>query len=52
MIGREAVGRFMEFLLEGVPEFSTQLVAAYPTTEAGTVIIESTGGGACTFGGR
>lgn len=52
MVGREAVGRFMEYLLEVVPEFATQLIAAYPTTEADTVIIESTGGGATTFGGR
>jgi ketosteroid isomerase-like protein len=52
MIGRLAVGRFMEFLLEGVPEFSTRLVAAYPTSEPETVIIESTGGGPCVFGDR
>jgi ketosteroid isomerase-like protein len=52
MIGREAVSRFMEFLLEVVPEFSTQLVAAYPTSEPDTVIIESTGGGPTIFGGR
>lgn len=52
MVGREAVGRFMEYLLEVVPEFSTQLIAVYPTAEPDTVIIESTGGGATTFGGR
>jgi hypothetical protein len=42
----------MEFLLEVVPEFSTQLIAAYPTSEPDTVIIESTGGGATIFGGK
>lgn len=52
MVGRDAVGRFMEYLLEVVPKFSTQLVAAYPTEEADTVIIESTGGGETVFGGR
>jgi ketosteroid isomerase-like protein len=52
MIGREAVGRFMELLLEVVPQFSTQLIAAYPTEDAATVIIESTGGGATIFGGK
>lgn len=52
MIGRRAVGRFMELLLEVVPEFSTRLVAAYPTDEPDTVIIESTGGGATVTGGR
>ena len=52
VIGRAATGRFMEFLLEVVPEFSTQLIAAYPTSEPDTVIIESTGGGATIFGGK
>jgi len=52
MVGRLAVSRFMEYLLEVVPEFSTQLVAAYPTSEPDTVIIESTGGGPTIFGGR
>jgi ketosteroid isomerase-like protein len=52
MVGRQAVGRFMELLLEVVPEFSTQLLAAYPTSEPDTVIIESTGGGATIHGGR
>jgi len=52
MVGRLAVSRFMEFLLEVVPEFSTQLIAAYPTSEPDTVIIESTGGGPTIFGGR
>lgn len=52
MVGREAVGRFMEFLLETVPEFSTQLVAAYPTADPETVIVESTGGGGSVLGGR
>jgi ketosteroid isomerase-like protein len=52
MIGRDAVGRFMELLLEVVPEFSTRLVAAYPTEEPDTVIIESVGGGPTVHGGR
>jgi len=52
MVGRIAVGHFMEYLLEVVPEFSTQLVAAYPTDEPDTVIIESTGGGATIYGGK
>jgi|GEM_PF-1701825 len=51
MTGREATSRFMEYLLEVVPRFSTQLIAAYPTSEADTVIIESIGGGDTTFGG-
>jgi len=51
MVGREAVGRFMEYLLENVPRFSTKLVAAYPTAEADTVIIESIGGGPTVRGG-
>jgi len=52
MVGRAACGRFMEYLLEVVPRFSTQLVAAYPTTEPDTVIIESIGGGETIFGGK
>lgn len=52
MVGRAAVGRFMEYLLEVVPKFSTRLIAAYPTAEPDTFIIESTGGGETTFGGR
>jgi ketosteroid isomerase-like protein len=52
MVGRAAVGRFMELLLEVVPEFSTRLLAAYPTAEPDTVIIESTGGGPTIFGGH
>jgi ketosteroid isomerase-like protein len=52
MIGREACGRFMEYLLEVVPKFSTKLIAAYPTAEPDKVIIESTGGGDTTFGGK
>jgi ketosteroid isomerase-like protein len=52
VIGREATSRFMEFLLEVVPHFSTQLIAAYPTSDPDTVIIESTGGGATIFGGK
>ena len=50
-IGREAVGRFFELLLKVVPRFSTTLVAAYPTAEADTVIIESHGGGPTADGG-
>jgi len=34
-----------------VPLFSTQLIAAYPTTDRIPVIIESTGGGETIFGG-
>jgi ketosteroid isomerase-like protein len=52
MIGREAVGRFMELLLEVVPEFSTKLIAAYPTDDPATVIVESTGGGPTIDGGK
>jgi ketosteroid isomerase-like protein len=52
MVGRAAVGRFMEYLLEVVPAFSTQLIAAYPTAEPDTVIIESTGGGPTIYDGR
>jgi len=52
MVGRLAVSRFMEFLLETVPEFSTQLVAAYPINEPDTVIIESIGGGESVVGSR
>jgi ketosteroid isomerase-like protein len=51
MVGRKATSRFMEYLLEVVPEFSTHLVAAYPTSEPDTVIIESTGGGRTVSGG-
>ena len=50
-VGRAAVGAFMEFLLRVVPRFSTQLVAAYPTPDPDTLIIESTGGGDTVFGG-
>jgi hypothetical protein len=52
MVGRAACGRFMEFLLEVVPRFSTELVAAYPTADPDVVIIESTGGGETVDGGR
>ena len=52
MIGREASSRFMEYLLEVVPLFSTKPIAAYPTGEPDTVIVESTGGGATVFGGK
>jgi ketosteroid isomerase-like protein len=50
-IGREATGRFMELLLSVVPRFSTTVVAAHPTADANTVIIESYGGGPTVFGG-
>jgi len=52
MIGREAVGRFMELLLEVVPEFSTRVVGYFPTADADTIIIESTGGGPTVDGGK
>jgi ketosteroid isomerase-like protein len=52
IVGRRACGFFMELLLEVVPKFSTQLIAAYPTSEPDTVIIESTGGGDTIFGGK
>src|SRR5262245_29736596 len=52
VIGREATGRFMELLLSVVPRFSTTLVAAYPTQDPDTVIIESHGGGPTVDGGR
>ncbi len=51
VIGREATGRFMELLLSVVPVFSTTLVAAYPTEDPETMIIESYGGGPTTQGG-
>jgi len=51
MIGREACGYFMEYLLEVVPAFSTRVVQAFPTPDAETVIVESTGGGATVDGG-
>ncbi len=52
VIGREATGRFMELLLSVVPRFSTKLVAAYPTSDPNTTIIESQGGGPTVDGGR
>lgn len=51
VIGREATGRFMELLLSVVTEFSTTLVAAYPTEDPDTMIIESFGGGPTTTPG-
>ena len=51
IVGRAATSHFMEYLLEVVPRFSTQLIAAYPTAEPDTVIIESTGGGDTIYGG-
>jgi len=52
VIGREATSRFMELLLSVVPCFSTTLVAAYPTSDPDTVIIESHGGGPTQSGDR
>jgi ketosteroid isomerase-like protein len=52
VIGREATGRFMELLLRVVPRFSTTLVAAYPTSDPDTIIIEAHGGGPTVDGGR
>src|SRR6186997_2274913 len=52
VIGREATGRFFELLLSVVPRFSTTLVAAYPTADPETMIIESHGGGPTVDGGR
>jgi len=51
VIGREATGRFMEYLLSVVPRFSTTLVGAYPTSDPHTTIIESYGGGPTVDGG-
>lgn len=50
-IGFEATSRFFEFLLSVVPRFSTTLVAAYPTSDPDTTIIESFGGGPSVKGG-
>ena len=50
-IGAEACGRFFEMLLGLVPRFSTTLVAAYPTADPETMIIESHGGGPTRSGG-
>ncbi|MBL8773571.1 MAG: PhzA/PhzB family protein [Phenylobacterium sp.] len=52
VIGRQATGRFFELLLSVVPQFSTTLVAAYPTRDPDTTIIESHGGGPTVDGGR
>jgi ketosteroid isomerase-like protein len=52
VVGREATGKFMELLLSTVPRFSTTLVAAYPTSDPNTTIIESYGGGPTNTGGR
>ena len=51
LIGCEAVGRFMEFLLSVVPRFSTKTVAVYPTADPDTTIVESSGGGDTVDGG-
>jgi ketosteroid isomerase-like protein len=51
VIGREATGRFFELLLSAVPQFSTTVVGAYPTSDPDTVIIESHGGGPTRDGG-
>ena len=52
IIGRDAVGRFMEFLLSVVPRFSTKPAAVYPTADPETTIVESSGGGDTVDGGR
>ena len=52
MIGREAVSRFMEFLLSVVPRFSTKPVAVHPTADPNTIILEASGGGETADGGR
>lgn len=51
-IGREATGRFMEYLLSVVPSFSTTPVLIFPTTDPNTVVFESQGGGPIADGGR
>jgi len=51
-IGAVACGHFFEYLLSVVPRFSTTLVAAYPTSDPETMIIESHGGGPTKAGGR
>jgi ketosteroid isomerase-like protein len=51
VIGREATGRFFELLLSVVPRFSTTVVAAFPTEDPDTVVIESFGGGPTISGG-
>lgn len=51
MIGREACARFMELLLEVVPEFSTRIVQFFPTEDPDTIVFESTGGGPTVDGG-
>jgi ketosteroid isomerase-like protein len=52
LIGRDAVSRFMEFLLSAVPRFSTKPVGVYPTADPDTTIVESSGGGDTADGGR
>lgn len=51
-IGFEATTRFFELLLRIVPQFSTTVVGAYPTSDPDTVIIESHGGGPTAAGGE
>lgn len=51
-IGREATGRFMEYLLSVVPSFSTTPVFIFPTADPNTVVFESQGGGPTADGGR
>lgn len=50
VIGREATGRFMELLLSVVPRFTVTTVAAHPTADPDTMIVESYGGGPTTGG--
>ena len=52
MIGHEAVGHFMEFLLSVVPRFSTTPVAVHPTADPEMIILEASGGGDTVDGGR
>jgi ketosteroid isomerase-like protein len=52
IVGRAAVGRFMELLLSVVPRFSTTPVAMFPTADPDTVIFEAYGGGDTVSGGR
>ena len=51
-VGREAVGRFFELLLEVVPRFTTKGAGSYPTSDPSTFIAESNGGGPTVDGGR
>lgn len=52
IVGREACGRFFEFLLEVVPRFTTKVVAVHPTPDPETAVVEMRGGGDTVDGGR